>query len=60
MDAQKLIIRTNPAQDAFDRHQAAVAAQRARKIAKSEALNGTTPSDNLKDAPAQTWFATSR
>ncbi len=60
MDAQKLIIRTNPAQDAYDRHQAAVAAQRARKAAESNARIRTKLGDTSDDAPARASFATSR
>jgi hypothetical protein len=60
MDAHKLTICTNPAQEAFDRTEAAYAAQRARRIAANDAQSGTKFSDKLDSVPARTWFATSR
>jgi hypothetical protein len=60
MDADKPTIRINPAQEAFDRNEAAYAAKMARKVAASDAPNGTQPRDKLDGAPAWSWFATSR
>ena len=60
MDADKPVIRINPAQEAFDRNEEAVGANRARRIAKDDALSKTKPGDKLDGAPAQAWSAVPR
>jgi hypothetical protein len=53
MDADKPMIRINPAQEEFDRTQAAYASKRARKIAENDALNRIQLGDKLDDFPAR-------
>ncbi len=60
MAAHKPTIRINPAQEAFDRHQAAVAAQRARRIAGNDAQSRTKLTGKLDVVPTRALFATSR
>ncbi len=60
MDADKPIIRINPAQDAFDKHEAAIAAQRARRTAENDALSSRKPGGDLADALVRARFATSQ
>ena len=51
MDADELTPPFNPAQDAFDKTQAQLAANRARKIAENDALNRIQPGNKLNSFP---------
>ena len=53
MDADTPMPRINPAQDEFDKTQAAIAAKRARKVAEDDALNRIQPGDKLDGFPAR-------
>ena len=60
MDADKSITSINPAQEAFDKTEAAYAAQRARRIAGNDAQSRTKPAGKLDVVPARARFATFR
>ena len=60
MDADKSVIRINPAQEAFDRNKEAVAANRARRMAKDNALSKTKAGVKLDGVPAGVWSAVPR
>ena len=53
MGADKPMTRINPAQDEFDKTQAAIAAKRARKAAENDKLNRVQPGDKLDGFPAR-------
>jgi hypothetical protein len=60
MDANKSTFRPNPAQEAFDRTQSAIAAQRARRTSQNDAQAKREPGHNFNGPPDRAWFATSR
>jgi hypothetical protein len=60
MDTDKSITRINPAQEAFDKTQKAVAAHWARRTAESNVQNRTKPGDKPDSVPTQARFATSQ
>ena len=54
MNADKPNTRINPAQEQFDKTQAAVAAKRARRMAEA-ALHETKPSPRPDAVPVRAW-----